>query len=270
MLLILFKKFLGQHRSHNTLDERTESIEISVLQIQEGDEQLRNQIITDYQPFVVKITSKFSKRYINPTRDEEFSVALSAFNEAIEQFSHEAGRSFLSFAETVIRRRLIDYVRKEKRHQQQIPYSSLEVEDGEEHMMNPVEIKQAMEKYEITQLAEDRREEIFSLTRDLTTFGITFQDLVEASPKHTDSRKKLIEISVILAEDVWLMRSMFSKKFLPIKELLERVEISRKTLERNRKFIIAVALIYQGSYPLLREYLNVNAKVHSMVKEGEQ
>ncbi|MNY66116.1 RNA polymerase sigma factor SigI [compost metagenome] len=50
---------------------------------------------------------------------------------------------------------------------------------------------------------------------------------------------------------------MISKRMLPIKELLAQVKVSRKTLERNRKFIIAVALIYQGPYPYLRDYLHI-------------
>jgi RNA polymerase sigma factor len=44
---------------------------------------------------------------------------------------------------------------------------------------------------------------------------------------------------------------------LPIKELLEVAEVSRKTLERNRKYIIAVAIIHNGPYPYLREYLQI-------------
>ena len=35
-------------------------------------------------------------------RDDEFSIALAAFNEAINQYSSVMGRSFLGFAETVI------------------------------------------------------------------------------------------------------------------------------------------------------------------------
>jgi RNA polymerase sigma factor len=53
------------------------------------------------------------------------------------------------------------------------------------------------------------------------------------------------------------MSTLLNKKQLPIKELLERVEVSRKTLERNRKFLIAIALIYQGPYPYLRDYLQI-------------
>lgn len=257
MLLVLFKKFIGKRQTHHLQDHDALTIEQKVIYIQEGDLKLRNQFITDYQPFVAKIVSRFCKRYIDPARDDEFSIALSAFNEAINQFSIEAGRSFLGFAETVIRRRLIDYVRKEKKFSQQVPYSSFEIEDDEDNMVNPVEIHQAIEKYEAEKLSEQRRSEIIDLNHCLHEFGIEFSDLVDASPKHVDSREALFSIGLTIAQDSELMRMLLHKKMLPIKELLDLVNVSRKTLERNRKFIIAVALIYNGPYPCLRDYLQL-------------
>ncbi|MCZ8512642.1 RNA polymerase sigma factor SigI [Paenibacillus filicis] len=257
MLLVLFKKFLGKRQSHHPDTAGSQTPEQAVIRIQEGDLRLRNQFITDYQPYVAKVTSRFCKRYVDPARDDEFSIALAAFNEAINQYSQQAGRSFLGFAEQVIRRRLIDYVRKEQRFSQQIPYSTFEVEDEEDNIVNPIEIHQAIEQYEKQKGMEERRSEIIDLNRCLKDFGIGFNDLVEASPKHDDSRQALFSIAKTLSNDVDLMRVMLTKRMLPIKELLDQVEVSRKTLERNRKFIIAVALIYNGPYPFLREYLHI-------------
>lgn len=257
MLLVLFKRFLGKRQSHHPETSDSQTPEQLVIQIQEGDLRLRNQFITDYQPYVAKVTSRFCKRYVDPARDDEFSIALGAFNEAVNQFSPQAGRSFLGFAEQVIRRRLIDYVRKEQRFSQQIPYSMFEVEDEEDNVVNPVEIHQAIEQYEKQKGMEERRSEILDLNRCLADFGIQFADLVDASPKHDDSRQALFTIGKRLSTDSELMRTMLSKRMLPIKELLDMVEVSRKTLERNRKFIIAVALIYNGPYPYLRDYLHI-------------
>ncbi|MCR8632599.1 MULTISPECIES: RNA polymerase sigma factor SigI [Paenibacillus] len=257
MLLVLFKKFLGKRQSHSSETSDSLPPEQLVLQIQQGDLRLRNQFITDYQPYVAKVTSRFCKRYIDPARDDEFSIALGAFNEAVNQFSSEAGRSFLGFAEQVIRRRLIDYVRKEQRFAHQTPYSTFEVEDDEDNIVNPVEIHQAIEHYEKQKGMEERRGEIIDLNRCLSDFGIQFADLVDASPKHDDSRQALFAIGRQLSGNPDLMRTMLTKRMLPIKELLDLVEVSRKTLERNRKFIIAVALIYNGPYPYLRDYLHI-------------
>lgn len=255
MILVLLKRFLGKSHSHRSDAVPADAPEELVLRIQKGDLRMRNQFITDYQPYVAKVTSRFCKRYIDPARDDEFSIALAAFNEAINQFAHGQGRSFLSFAETVIRRRLIDYVRKEQRFSKQIPYSSFDVEDDEENVMNPVEIHRAIEQYEHQRGVEERRSEIVELNRVLAEFDIRFSDLAKASPKHADSRNALLEIGRMLAEDHHMMRILLGKRTLPIKELLSCVQVSRKTLERNRKYIIAVALIHNGPFPYLRDYL---------------
>ncbi|TVY09718.1 RNA polymerase sigma factor SigI [Paenibacillus cremeus] len=257
MLLVLFKKFLGKRQTHHPDPADIQTPEEIVICIQEGDLRLRNQFITDYQPYVAKVTSRFCKRYVDPARDDEFSIALGAFNEAINQFSAQAGRSFLGFAEQVIRRRLIDYVRKEQRFSQQIPYSTFEVEDEEDNVVNPIEIHQAIEQYEKQKGMEERRSEILDLNRCLMEFGIQFGDLVDSSPKHDDSRQALFGIAKKLSSEPELMRIMLAKRMLPIKELLDQAQVSRKTLERNRKFLIAVALIYHGPYPYLREYLHI-------------
>jgi len=255
VLLVLFKKFFGKRPSERS--DASPPLEEQVLSIQQGDLRLRNQLIADYQPYVAKVTSRFCKRYIDPARDDEFSIALTAFNEALNQFSPEAGRSFLGFAETVMRRRLIDYVRKEQRFQGQVPYSAFDQEDEESNFINPVEVHQAIEAYEKQVGMEERRSEIIDFSRCLQEFGISFSELTEVSPKHDDSRQLLFQIGRTLSEDAELMRALLTKRQLPIKELLERVQVSRKTLERNRKYLIAVALIYNGPYPYLRDYLHI-------------
>jgi RNA polymerase sigma factor len=257
LLLVLFKRFLGKRQSPHPDSTDSQPPEQIVIRIQKGDLRLRNQFITDYQPYVAKVTSRFCKRYVDPARDDEFSIALGAFNEAINQFSTESGRSFLGFAEQVIRRRLIDYVRKEQRFSQQLPYSAFDVEDEEDNVINPVEIHQAVVQYEKQIGMEERHGEIIDLNHCLADFGIRFSDLVEASPKHDDSRQTLFAIGKQLSGNTEFMRIMLAKRMLPIKELLDVVDVSRKTLERNRKFIIAVALIYNGPYPYLRDYLQI-------------
>ncbi|MCC2685352.1 MAG: putative polymerase sigma factor SigI [Paenibacillaceae bacterium] len=228
-----------------------------VMQIQAGDLRLRNQFITDYQPYVAKITSRFCKRYIDPACDDEFSIALGAFNEAINQYVPEKGRSFLGFAETVVRRRLIDYVRKQQKFNKQTPYSSFEVEDEEDNVANPVEIQQAMDHYAEQQGVEERRAEIAEFSRELAEFSLRFGDLADNSPKHHDSRQALFQIARQLSDHPGMMTILRTKRTLPIKEMLTVCGVSRKTLERNRKFIIAVALIFHGSYPYLRDYLQI-------------
>jgi RNA polymerase sigma factor len=72
-----------------------------------------------YESFILKCASNTSKRYITKS-DDEWSVAMEAFCSAIASYSYEKG-SFLSFAELLIRRRLIDYFRLEQRRLAEFP-----------------------------------------------------------------------------------------------------------------------------------------------------
>jgi RNA polymerase sigma factor len=258
LLLLLFKRFLSKTGlSASTSDKGTETPEAVLLRIKEGDREQRDTFIAAYQPYVAKVTSRFCKRYIDPSRDDEFSIALLAFNEAIDQFSPTAGRSFLGFAETVIRRRLIDHVRREQRHAHVAPFSAFDTEDDDDFPVNPVETRQALSEYGKQTETEERRNEIEEFGVKLLRFGIKFSELADVSPKHIDSRLMLFGIGRQIARSPELYLLMESKRQLPIKILLESTSVSRKTLERNRKFLIAIALIYNGSYPFLQAYLQI-------------
>lgn len=230
-----------------------------VARIQGGDEALRNELIVRYHPYIMKITSRFYRRYIDPQRDDAFSIALSAFDEAITRFDSRNGRFFLGFAETVIRRRLIDYSRQESRHNGVLPYSAFEGEAGETPAER-IEVSEAMEAYERTRTADERKLEIEALTEELSAYGITFADLVRLSPSHQDSREALLGLGAALSQDEKLVRFLKEKRQLPIKELCLAEAVSRKTLERHRKYVIAVSLIAIGSYPYLQHYIGLDRR----------
>jgi RNA polymerase sigma factor len=256
LLLLLIKRLFGKSGAgggaRNGAQEPPESV---VARIRAGEDQLRESFIADYRPYIAKSASRFCKRYIDPSRDDEYSIALAAFNEAIDGFDGNAGKSFLGFADTVIRRRLIDYVRKERRHARSLPMSVFENEQSGESPLNAAETAGAMDAYVSERLSESRRLEIEALAERLAQCGISFADLADRSPRHADSRALLLGISASLARRPELLDVMERHGRLPIKELMECCRVSRKTLERNRKYIMAAALILSGDYPLLQSYL---------------
>ncbi|MCC3374949.1 RNA polymerase sigma factor SigI [Cohnella sp. REN36] len=260
MLLLLWERWFGRSSSSATIENPGEALEQSVLAAQQGDAEARDHLIRQYRPFIAKTVSRFCKRYIDPARDDEFSIAMTAFDEAIARYSPEAGSRFLGFAEKVIVRRLIDYVRKDQRHRQTVPYSALQGDDEEQSsLLTRVEIREAVTVYEKERLAEDRREEIAALTEALKAYGVSFGDLAGQSPKHQDSREALLGIGRRLADNAALFETLRHKRQLPVKELCEAEKVSRKTIERHRKYLIAVALIASGGYPFLQEYIGLSS-----------
>ncbi|CEG26589.1 RNA polymerase sigma factor [Bacillus sp. B-jedd] len=233
--------------------KKKQTLEESVHLIQQGDKKLNNELIEAYKPFIAKTVSVVCKRYIVAS-DDEFSIGLIAFNEAIQKYSPERGNSLLSFAEVLIKRRVIDYIRKQAKN----PTVSLELQPdiGEtEPRGTLIENEISLDEYRKKTDEELRREEIFRFQAHLKEFDLSFQDLVEQAPKHADARKNAIETARLLAENQELKESLFEKKRLPIKQLEELVDVSRKTLERNRKYIIAMTLIMSGDYVYMKDYI---------------
>lgn len=255
VLLVLWKKWFSNAASSASRDSG-DPVEQRVKAIQAGDEAIREELIVQYRPFIAKTASRTCRRYIDPDTDDEFSVALSAFDEAINRFSPEAGSRFIGFAETVITRRLIDYIRHERRHAASVPYSSLsEAGDDGDGALFRIESAAAMEVYEEKELAERRRAEIIKLSEQLANFGIGFRDLADGSPRHRDSRLTLLQIGKHLGATPELYRCLMEKRQLPVKELCQAAAVSRKTVERHRKYLIAVAMIASGTYPCLQQYI---------------
>ena len=233
--------------------KKRQSMEEMVHSIQNGDVDLRNDFIEQYKPFIKKSVSSVCKRYITDT-DDEFSIGLIAFNDAIDRFSYEKGTALLAFADTMIKRRVIDHLRLQSRKNKELSIDfNAYTEEG--CAQGLLEAERSIEYHKEENDAEQRREEIVCFTNRLKTFGITFSQLVQASPKHSDARKNAISIARIVAEDPSLLDYLYQKKKLPLKKLEDRVFVSRKTIERNRIYIVAMVLVFSGDYQFLSDYL---------------
>lgn len=227
-------------------------LENMITYAQEGDYITQNYLLKCYQPFIAKCVSEVCKRYINPKTDDEFSVGLNAFNEAIMSYCPEKGSSFLSFSKLVVKRKVIDYIR----YVQKTPVAiSLDENYDEEQMENPVEVLAVKEFYREEQNTWYLREEILDFKGKLHSYKLSLVQLTEVSPKHKDARETAVSIARILHNDAELSAYVQKKKKLPLKDLASRVNVSKKTLERNRKFILAIFIILEEDYIFLKEYL---------------
>lgn len=227
-------------------------LEEMIASVQKGDKSLQNYLLKSYQPFIAKCVSEVCKRYIDPQKDDEFSIGLAAFNEAILSYSPDKGSSFLSFSKLVVKRKVIDYIR----YVQKTPAAtSLDENFDEEQMENPIEIVAVKEIYQQEQEAWHRREEIIDFKEKLRVYKLSLVELTEASPKHKDARESAIIVAKKLYDDTDLREYVYRKKKLPIKDLEKKVDVSKKTLERNRKFILAIFVVLNEDYMYLKEYL---------------
>ena len=205
-----------------------------VVQVKD-DETALEDFIKSQEGFIIKAASRTSKHYITKS-DDEWSIALSAFVEAVEKYELEKG-SFMAFAELLIRRRLIDWFRINGRNNEVIHVEDIENEP------------------DTSKETEEIKLEILSLEEDLRLYGISFMDLADASPKAqktSDACRKAINWII---ENPVIISQMKENKQLPIKIIENNSGVPRKILERHRKYIIAVVEILAGDYPWLNEYV---------------
>lgn len=222
-----------------------------VIEIREDRIEL-NKFMEEYRPFIIVAAEKALNRYVDCKNDEEWSIALLAFNEAIQSYEPNKG-NFLSFAQMVIKMRLIDHFRKEVKHKN-VVYISKEVSEDEEIDLSE---KQAIEEYKERNISEIRKLEIVQLTKELQQWDITFKDLVKASPKRKSTRQIYNTIINFILTNKEALEYMLTKKYIPIAEIEKGTSIPRKKIERARKYIISVILITLGDYEHLKEYINL-------------
>ena len=62
------------------------TIQQTLLLEKKGNVLIREEFIQNHKPFIVKVSSELCKRYLTWGHDEELSIALVAFNEAIDSY----------------------------------------------------------------------------------------------------------------------------------------------------------------------------------------
>ncbi len=220
-----------------------------------------NLFIQENNKFIKQCAYKSIGRFITES-DEEYSVAMRAFYEAVESYDENAG-SFSSFAQMVIKRRLYDFLKTEYRRQPEISVEPYVLEgeideDNESALSFEVKEKAAAYQNSDNQKIQGKvtvRDEIEALHEMLDPYGFGFMDLADSSPHADKTRKACAKAVGVLLKNSELYEKMEKQKTLPMKELEKESKVSRKILDRYRRYIIAAVLILNGEYPLLAEYM---------------
>lgn len=207
-------------------------------------------LIRDYIPFIRSEASKCMSRLCTE-QDDEFSIAMIAFHEAIGGYERGRG-AFLSYAAMLIRSRIIDYQRKESRHQGNV---SLYAETGEDDRTILDGLADERDRYEESANLEATKQEIEELSAVMADFGVSFSDVSDHSPKQARTLEACASVIRFAAENKHLLDELLRTKKLPMAQLVLGSGVERKTLERHRKYILAMLLIQTNGYEIIRGHL---------------
>lgn len=218
-----------------------------------NDPQKLNRFLIDEQQHIIRLTSKITHSSVT-TSDDEWAIALYATAKAVETYDDSKG-DFWSYASVVIRNRLNDHYRKKSTGELLV---SPEVFAGNADSESP---EAALQKEVLgkTAVSDDNslKHEIEAITGELAKYDISFFDLAAASPKAGKTKEACRNIIRAILEPPPLTEDIRKKGTLPIKALSLRCRFSTKLTDRYRKYIIAAAMILDGDYPGISEYLNI-------------
>lgn len=218
-----------------------------------NNEAIQEKLIEQNEYYILKCASKVCRRYITKS-DDEWSVSLFAFSQAIGSYNLDKG-SFLKFAELVIKRRLIDYIKSQGKYKNEISIDPVLFDVSPEEETEDVEIRMAVAEQVSKQDSGDIKLEIEEANHIFSAYGFSFYELSECSPRAGKTKKACAEAVNYMLRNPLLISDMRNSKQLSLKVIENNTHIPRKILERHRKYIIAATEILSGGYPNLAGYL---------------
>ena len=225
---------------------------IGMVSRAQRDQQAADALIQQYMGFIRSETVKFTHTAPENGHEDELSIAMLAFYESILSYQRSKG-PFLPYAARNIKNRLIDHYRREKRH---LGVISLHAPDGqeEEHTLLDT-LTDETDHSEGYALKEASRQEIREFGQRLEALGLTFGDVADNCPKQERTFAACRRVLDYARANPQLLRRFEESGRLPMHELAQRTGAEKKTLERHRKYLVAILLAFTNGYEIIRGHL---------------
>lgn len=222
------------------------------VQAAKQDSLAADDLIRDYLPFIRSETAALCKKRPGQSIDDELSIAMLGFHEAIQGYNASKG-PFLGFASRIMKHRLIDYFRQEKRHYGQISLSTPVTNDSETTLeeMLPDEVRHE----EVYDSRQATKQEIAELSNQLDRFGLSLSAIADNAPKQGRTKRQCLQALKYAKAHPLLIQETIRTGRLPLTALVDGAGVEKKTLERHRKYLMALLVIYSNGYEMIRGHL---------------
>ena len=228
-----------------SLDERAKLAKQSEAEVKK--------LIEEFMPFLHGRVARYSARLEEYLQEDLFSSAMMAFYEAIQSYDAEKGH-FFPFANRVVSARLIDQIRKIRRHEGKTVPLNIDDEEPQFSQTSAINVL-SMRNYDAERRREQLMDEIEQFKAEAALWGITMDALVRGSPKHRELRHTYREILTAVSKNPEIMQTIHLKRYFPVKAISQITGLPQKKLERARTYILASLVIKTGDYVLLTEYI---------------
>lgn len=210
------------------------------------DRETLEKLVQEYLPFIKK--QAMAAGDLGLEYDDRISISMLAFITGVQQYREDKG-GFLSYCAKIIKSRLIDEYRKNRKQNGKIFYV------GEDVEIFPEQEENALKAYYKEEERKILAEEIKEFSQKLSTYGISFADLPKASPKQDRSKRQCRLLASGVASDKKLKQEFLNTGRLPQKELADRYSVSVKTVEKHRKYIVTLIVLLLGNFPAIKSFL---------------
>ncbi len=216
------------------------------------DNKAADSFIEAYMPFIRSETAKFTGRQPSQS-DDELSIAMFAFYEAIRSYSRFKG-AFLKYASVNIKRRLIDNSRRERR---KLGVVSLDQPAGDNEGSSVLSeiIEDKGRPYDELEEREAVHQELAELTERLSVLGITLSDAAENSPHQKRTLEACRKAVDFARSEPGIIEDFLRTRRIPLSAIAQATGESRKTLERHRRYLAVVLLIFSGGFETIQEHI---------------
>ena len=104
-------------------------------------------------------------------------------------------------------------------------------------------------------LREATRAEIEAFSRKLTGFGFSLSDIADNCPRQKRTIAVCQKAMACAEKNPDIAADLLRTKRLPVARLSLENGIERKTLERHRKYLVAILLAFTNGYEIIRGHL---------------
>ena len=217
------------------------------------DAKAADELVLEYLPFIKSETAKFLKRFPVEGQDDELGIAMFAFYEAAMAYSREKG-AFLKLAAVAVRNRLIDYQRREQRHAKNLSLDQTVGGDGESRTVME-QLDTGHDEIAHCQMRKAAREEIEDFVCQLSEFDLKLTDIADNCPKQERTMAACRRVLAYARENPLYLEQLVSTRKLPVSPLSEGSGVDKKTLERHRKYLVALLLAFTNGFEIIRGHL---------------
>ena len=215
-----------------------------------GDSLAADELVRQYLPFIRAEAAKIRRQAVTD-QDDEFSIAMMAFHEAVLAYQRIRG-AFLPFAARAIRNRIIDFHRSERRHRGQL---SLDQPGDEDDRTLAETMDVGDDPIGAHTEAVAAKQELAHFAMELSRLGLSLTDIADNCPKQERTMAACHRALRYAKSDPELLEQAVTSGRLPITTLAANANVERKTLERHRKYMMAVLLAYTNGFEIIRDHL---------------